>query len=920
MISVQDLLWAKKMVREGEYRWLSLSQHLEDTQFVIDYLWEHWIGNGQRHFIECSLSDATKGKALVKFLGAIHDLGKAIPAFQKKASYDGSKDLDNALIEQLVGAGFLGLNEIELSDSHRVPHNIASQYLLKQYGVQDDIGAIIGGHHGKPVDGDEMIDNQFAYKKHYFQSTDKNSSIYTKWATVQYNIFEWALQSSGFNSVEDLPRIKQPAQVLLSGLLIMADWIASNDAYFPLLKLGEFGLTDRRQRAENGIRKWRKNAIWQPDGTEDVHTLFHDRFDFVPRLFQKTLCELIIQTEEPGIFIVEAPMGQGKTEASLIAAELLAQKTGRNGIFFGLPTQATSDGIFPRINQWLQRIESDGKALRLMHGKAHLNEQFMGLAREVDIDDVNGTVFINEWFSGRKSAILSDFVVGTVDHFLMVALKQKHLALRHLGFGKKVVIIDEVHAYDAYMSQYLEEALTWMGAYGVPVIILSATLPQEKRLELIEAYLKGKGEVWYQDTKEMKRGELYTDCYPLITYTDGTDVKQHRDLMGTHKYSVAIHRIEDEAIVEVAKKVIEHGGILGIIVNTVKKAQYLAKEFASLFGEEQIELLHSRFIDTERKKKEQDLLNMIGKGAARPKSKIIIGTQVIEQSLDIDFDVLVSEVAPMDLLIQRIGRLHRHDIERPSVWKEPQFYVVGTSPQYDFDSGTVAVYREYLLARTQYYLPNSLAIPEDISPLVQKVYDFSREDMTILDGDLQDRYQSFEQEYNNFVAEKKSRASHYKILDPVLKEKRRKKPNLIGWLNNITPENSDEYAYAQVRDANETIEIIAVKKYKDGYALFSRQNEDVSDSIMNDSVTKEIAKQTLKLPNVLCAFNTDETIQEIEHLNIEKLSCWQTTRWLKGALGIIFDENNEAVVRKYKLVYDMKYGLTAERIDNRGEV
>ena len=176
---------------------------------------------------------------------------------------------------------------------------------------------------------------------------------------------------------------------------------------------------------------------------------------------------------------LEATTGIGKTEAALVAAEELAYKTGRSGLFFGLPTQATSNGIFPRIVDWMNKLEKldmlqndntdkcddlyecemeeHNKSIRLCHGKAYLNEVFRSLASSINVDESeNGIseseIIVNQWFSGRKTAVLDDFVVGTVDQLLMMSLKQKHLALRHLGLSKKVVIIDEVHAYDASVS------------------------------------------------------------------------------------------------------------------------------------------------------------------------------------------------------------------------------------------------------------------------------------------------------------------------------------------------------------------------------------------------------------------------------------------------------------------------------------
>ena len=211
-----------------------------------------------------------------------------------------------------------------------------------------------------------------------------------------------------------------------------------------------------------------------------------------------------MDTNDPGIFIFEAPMGMGKTEAALYGVELLAQKKGASGLFFALPTQATTNGIFPRVEKWLTDIVDDfdeNLSLRLVHGKAYLNEDFQRLAKNINTD-AN--------YEDHPSVIVND-------QFLLLSLKQKHLFLRHLGFSKKVVVIDEVHAYDAYMNQYLYQALKWMGAYNVPVIILSATLPAEKREELIKEYLIGKG---IKTRKQKHDRQIAKDTYPLITYIE----------------------------------------------------------------------------------------------------------------------------------------------------------------------------------------------------------------------------------------------------------------------------------------------------------------------------------------------------------------------------------------------------------------
>lgn len=904
-------LWAKKSDKNGLFYWLSLEQHLLDTMNVSALLWEHWLSSGQRALIINSLSikDENIAKNLCKFLGAIHDLGKATPVFQiKSAKYSNSTDLDSQLIDKLEKAGFTNISTLDLSKANATPHALASQILLSKYGVKDDISLIVGSHHGKSID-EKMNANTHlnAYPKNYFQVEDENSSIYKQWETVQENILQWALFQTGFENVASLPAIDFSTQMVLSGLLIMADWIASNEDYFPLINIDDDGQSiNQKQRLEKGWLKWFKTFTWNPIDVDDINNFYKQRFYFEPRDIQYQLSQAIKQTSEPSIFILEAPMGIGKTEAALVAGEQLAAKTGRSGIFFGLPTMATSNGIFVRIKNWLDSIiqlSHETKSVQLVHGKAALNDDFTSIAKNIDIDG-DGSIIVNQWFSGKKTRILDDFVVGTVDHFLLAALKQKHLALRHLGLSKKVVIIDEVHAYDAYMSQFLYRVINWMGAYGVPVIILSATLPADRRVELIKSYIKGSGKK-LDLIEGLDENLKKTTAYPLISYLDGNAVKQFAGKEDLHYENIYINKINDKDLIEVLKNSLSEGGIAGIVVNTVKRAQTLAKELEQHFGEDTVELLHSSFIASHRINKEKKLLESIGKDGNRPDKKIVIGTQVIEQSLDIDFDILFSDLAPMDLLIQRIGRLHRHkDRIRPPKLKEAMCYVLGTSESFEFESGSSVVYGNYLLIRTQYYLPNIIVLPKDISKLVQKVYSKNDDFISELNLELKGKYSEAKSNEEVKLTEKEQSASTFLLAAPHGRTK-----SLIGLFHNGVNTQSDEQAFAHVRDTSDRIEVIMVKKCEKGYC-FIGENKDISSKIEDFEIGKKLATQTISLPNALSKkYNIDTTIDFLEKYNLDRLVRWQSQVWLKGSLGILLDEDNTFNLNGWKIKYSQKYGL-----------
>ena len=517
------------------------------------------------------------------------------------------------------------------------------------------------------------------------------------------------------------------------------------------------------------------------------------------------------------------------------------------------------------------------------------------------------------WFAGRKTAILSDAVVGTVDHFLLAALKQKHLALRHLGLAKKIVIIDEVHAYDAYMDVFLTRAIEWMGAYGIPVVLLSATLPAAVRQELIRAYLRGKGQ-GIRDRELANYANIFkSKAYPLLTYTDNGKVCQKKDFVREKDRQISVKALVEENLVPTLKRLLVNGGVVGIIVNTVKRSQNIFAQLTTIFGNN-VSLLHAKFIDTDRLQKEKVLMQNIGKGANRPKQAIIVGTQVLEQSLDIDFDVLITDLCPMDLLLQRVGRLQRHEIPRPQGMQKPVLYVMGQSDTLDFENGAVAIYSTYLLARTQKILPKeNIAIPSDISKLVQRVY--GDEDLDY-PTEIQELYaQAKKQHFMKLTQEKDKAERQFLLRKPHLKNKP-EKYNLIGWLDTAATADSEEHAIAQVRDAEESIEVIALLKCNNGYGYFA-EKEDISAQITNYEVAKEVAKQTLKLSRLiaLTAFGSvDKTINWLEEYNQDNLAVWQQQPWLKGSLGIIFepagdDNTGKFVLGDVILTYNSDIGL-----------
>lgn len=906
-------LWAKKNVQDGQPMWLPLIVHLMDTKNVIGWLYNHWIDDGQREVMRENFDSEEKLLKFVRFLGAVHDIGKATPAFQTKKSYIRDDELDDYLVRRLVESGLDGLDSVELGNRRESPHNLAGEALLYNWRVSEEICAIIGGHHGKPFNFWDVRNQIEDYTSNYFQD-DNDRNLREKWSDIQKFILDEALNASGYDSLSNLPdKIGQPQAVLFEGLLIMADWLSSSEyigdnLMFPLINIEDSAVdVDLDSRYHSAIMNWNRDDMVQFMHVSNVESNYEKRWGFKPRNVQKIMSDAIGRIRKPGIIVIEAPMGIGKTEIALTAAEQLGYSSGRDGLYIGLPTQATTNAMFDRVNEWLENIaeeENEHVSIKLMHGKSMFNQTYSNLPHAeniVDEDDDSGTVTVNSWFSGKKS-ILTKFTVGTIDNLLLMGLKQKHLFLRHLGFSGKVVVIDEAHAYDAYMNSYLYKAIEWLGAYHVPVVVLSATLPKDKRIKLFGSYLRGKFGKW-KDKVIFPDNWESEEAYPLLSYLDGTHVGQVTDFGNAdavQKKSVHIHRLDvsDEEIIENVLEMTRDGGIAGIIVNTVKRAQKLAELVP---GDVKLMVLHSAFLAPDRAKKEKKLQDTIGKHGNRPQRMIVIGTQVLEQSLDIDFDVLYTDIAPMDLILQRIGRLHRHDIRRPEKLAEPQTYVMGMSEFGDYGDANEGIYGRYLLMKTDYYLKDRINIPEDISPLVQKIY---RED----DDFCNEGLEKARREFQGKKEKAKRNASAFQIASPVYPGR---KGSIHGWLNRDKADvsNSEQRASAAVRDIDETIEVVLLKRNGDDYEI-------LDGGKLSDTDSKRIAEQLIRIPSaVISEYNVDKAIRKLEKKTRILFPEWEDDVWLKGSLAMVLDDNLKADFNGWHLGYSDKCGLSYERND-----
>ena len=799
------ILWGKKKAYKDTLYWLPLLTHLNDTQAIIKYLYENYLSQNQRNIIALPSS-------LIGTLGFLHDFGKITPAFQLKQSRPYNAALDQAVLAKLSSLSLP--SKFPLAD--KSPHNMAGAYLLRS----TCFAGIVASHHGTmPTQRELML--QRVYRDNYGDST---------WKNLRQEFLAIALQDLTPKEKDMLyhASLSQDQQILLLGLVMMADWLASNENYFPLVPIDDsYQDIDEKKRIKIGLSRWAKETKWHPQADFDINTYFRDHFDFKPHALQKEMLETIKAIKKPGLILIEASMGSGKTETALTASEILSAKCHTNGIFYGLPTQATSNAMLQRLASWLA-AEQGRYGLKLMHSKANSVKTYQDL-------DKNNNVFINHWYN-HKLGSLEHFTIGTIDQLLQMSLSQRHLAFKHLAFSGKTVIIDEVHTYDAYMQSYLQKALKWLGKYHVPVIALSATLTHQIRQSLVSSYLQ-------------KDVELPTNlAYPLLTYTENSIVKQQNAFAKNQPKAVTIKSFTDDEPQQIAQKadnLIAQGGICGIIVNSIARAQDIAQEIKT----PKI-LLHSSFLAQDRSRIEEQILKTIEN---RPKKLVIIGTQVLEQSLDLDFDVLITDAAPMDLLLQRIGRLWRHNRKRSNSFTKPVCYVDTNSKSKAYRTDCF-LYSNYLINHTVKLLPNEIVLPTDIPSLIEKAYKLD---------DSQDA-----QELSLERKKECQKSLNFQVHDPCGK-------NLFDWQSQAIP-NDENIALACVRDIKPQLEV----------AL------DVDGKLNKDNINTYLIKLPLKITGTL-----QKTYEALYNKD------------LQAPVVKIGD-----IINCYKIDYNSKYGLTYAKV------
>ncbi|MDT9683130.1 type I-E CRISPR-associated protein Cse1/CasA [Streptomyces sp. TRM76323] len=929
--------------------WLPLWRHMADSGSVAEKLWDDWLPLSVKRLVAAPFPGGDEeASRLVRFLAASHDVGKCTPAFACQVEQLAERMRDRGL--DMPTAREYG------QDRKLAPHGLAGQVVLQEWlGERFGLGArgagqfavVAGGHHGVPPESQQIHDLQL--RPHLVRHPGPSEAL---WRRTQYELLDWCAELTG---VTDLwpswreVRLPQPAQVLLTAVVILADWIASAPELFPYapeswLPLGASGERRRLRAAWEGLDL---PGPWKPEvPAASPQALFSRRFPGLqgaaPRPVQQEAVRMAGAMDPAGLLIIEAPMGEGKTEAALAAAEVLAARSGAGGLLLALPTRATGDAMFGRLLSWLDALPSDGAPSRsvvLAHAKAALNETWSGLlragsraiaavepdgdeqepvpgGRERDVPRHPAGLHAHQWLRGRKKQLLASFAVGTVDQVLFAALKSRHLALRHLAVAGKVVVIDEVHAYDAYMNRYLDRTLEWLAAYRVPVVLLSATLPAARRKALAAAYAGAEGAAAVTTA---------TDAYPLLTAVSPgrTALTAQPAAASERGTAVVLERMDDDlaALADRLEAELADGGCALVVRNTVGRVLEAAEVLRERFGDHHVTVAHSRFLAADRAANDAALLRMFGPGGDRPARHVVVASQVVEQSLDVSFDLLVTDLAPVDLVLQRMGRLHRHPSFRPARLSTPRCLVTGVDWAASLplpDAGSRAVYPgDWTLLRSLAALTPHLdgvpvRLPHDISPLVQSAYGDEPLGPAAWTGAVAEA----DARHRALLTKKRHRADGF-LLGPV----RRPGRPVYGWLEAHAGDADDSRSgRAQVRDGEETLEVLVVQRRADGRLTTvpwldggkkgGRGGLELpTDFPPSRRAAEAVAASALTLPGRFSKqWLIDRTIAELEKFLVP---AWQVKEcpWLAGELLLVLDERCQTRLAGFTLSYSRAEGL-----------
>ena len=865
MSSFQELLKTKRFAKtpvDGSSKYHLLEYHSLDVAATFSILLN---STSFKKILSMFFEDIEQGKSFLTFLASLHDTGKlSKSSFQVKLDPFYRRGSLKKPHHTITGAYSMiivinALNEIKLlnKDSFEL-------FLL--------IFTTFSYHHGSaPASSDlsEFVNNLLSGKKINVNLLIIKSELTPDEFTDFLIPFTKQMLNSIPNAKKSLIELKTKPftqeninllQNFIAGFMIEADWIASDAKFFPY----EDELLD--------LNRYFKRSLLQAEysidqkGIENIHSTYQNSFqellgDHFTSLtpLQSFMSEYSSDSVEPKLFIIEDATGAGKTEASFLIVNNLSKSLNLKGSAFALPTKTTTDSFFFRVKDIFAKMYNDSAHLTLSHSSSK------------DTLDTTSEKLCDSWYNEFGKEILSTSPVGTIDQFLKAVLHTKKRFLTLSSLANRIIIFDEIHSADSYMSGLLQNLIEALSALGSTVVLMSATLTKKQKEEMVHSFNKGLSIGGFKSSKDIFLED--NPGYPLVSLLDNghfleQQIKSRDESVSEKKFKIISSRA---LIYNFIEKTVNNDSNICWIRNTVADV-LIAKEelLKNGFNEDDIFILHSRFLPEDRKIHTEKILTHFDKNSTHKdrRHKIVIATQVIEQSLDLDFDEMITDLTYADYLIQRIGRRRRHTRnekgDRSTQESREDSPIIIYSPEYtktpradwysSFFRGAAYVYKNhYNLYKTLEWLINNnleLSLPEQIRDFIE----FSFTEAT---ENIEDRTESLSnavarEELEQLSTKEIAKAYSYKITDPFISKDNLKNSRLI----------------------TNSVQIFVVEELsKEIYAwkgnTMSKSILSVPASSINYSVPEEDMSFTLK-PFENSEFKTSQTIYPFEVVYVYK--------------------------------------------------
>lgn len=942
-------LWAKTNRQEPESAWMyPLWAHLMDVGTVALQLWQKgllpaYLKNQISQ--DLGLNETEAGHFLGLWLG-LHDWGKAIPSFQ----YQHLPSKEN--LQESFGLYFR--DHYQNSD-HRMAHGHATILLLdrwveKQVGfdpkereVLKYMGAWIGFHHGNITVSKKLDEDKLG-------TWEDEQAGNGQWQEVQEALFEAVFTAWQKKYPFSFPRVRlsHPHWLIpFAGFVTTADWIGSMGEHFsdnkntsPEDNLDEH-LEKSWHHAEKALSAAGFNMVSKME-KQDFNQLFPALAKFEPRPLQAQGLTLPL-ADEPTLIIVEAPTGEGKTECALILANR-QQASANQGIYMAMPTQAMSNGLFGRFKAFLSQThrEQDEVNTRLVHGNDFLSDAQAALLFSpswdgiLDEEEEGMTSSASEktgiktaqWFMPKKRALLAKYGLGTIDQVLLGGVLSKHFFLRLYGLAGKTIVFDEVHAYDAYMNSLLCTLLMWLKALNCQVVMLSATLPSKTRKEFQAAWMGKKWDEIQDDRMEEKPDEVPYPC--LWTSQEEQPIHVGHDKTREQTTNLAWMSSDLATVAVKVREAYHDGATVAVVLNLVDRAQTLFESLQDLNkgtppDAPNVYLFHARYPFHKRQEIEKNVLQRFKKDRSIQPA-IMIATQVAEASLDLDFDVMFSDLAPVDLLLQRAGRLQRHKRIRPEGYESPTFYVLFKEtegiPEIQDISGYEQVYSALPLWRTYLTLKekDQWHLPFDYRPLIEAVYPYTIEtEPENLPKALQAKWEDKVSKYQGELEKKQGEAEKRIINMPSSSKSIIKKYQPAPILGDEENDQIPKYMRALTR-LGDSISVICFHKSKDGKVFIKypeEKNLDLERFENVETFLKQSAKSRHDLLKMLflngLSLSSKDIVEALRNARSEQPEWWKKIirclPMLKHHYPMVFEDEGWQLGESRVVQWDQEKGI-----------